>query len=222
MSREATIRTPDGVTTSRPKPVIGLVGGVGAGKSAAAAELVKLGCALVDGDVIGHELMAAPEVRRLLRRRWGGGIFTPAGDVDRKALAAVVFGHQKELAALDKIMWPRIRRRMERMIAAARRDAAVPAIVMDAAIMIEAGWDGLCTHLVFVKAPTAQRAARTREHRGWDRRAWRGRENSQISLDSKRRRCYFTLDNSSSVSYLAEQVRELFNRIVHEADCPLA
>ncbi|MFB3892993.1 MAG: dephospho-CoA kinase [Phycisphaerae bacterium] len=202
--------------------MIGLVGGIGAGKSTAAAEFVKLGCRLVDGDVIGHELLAAPEVRRLLRRRWGAGIFNPKGQVDRKALAAVVFGRPRELAALNRIMWPRIRRRMERIIARVRREPAVPAVVMDAAIMIDAGWDELCTHLVFVKAPGRQRAARTQENRGWDRRTWRGRENSQISLDRKQRRCYFTLDNSSSVSYLAEQVRGLFNRIVHEAGRPLA
>jgi dephospho-CoA kinase len=86
-------------------------------------------------------------------------------------------------------------------------------MALDAAVLLEAGWDQLCTHLVFVAAPARQRQRRVRQ-RGWDARSWRQREKIQIPLDSKIGRCYYTIDNSSSVSHLCEAVRELFHGIV--------
>ena len=137
--------------------------------------------------------------------------------MDRPALAARVFGNPKELAALNAILHPRLRRRMEAAIASARRDPRVPAVVMDAAVMLEAGWDDLCTHLVFVDAPAKARAERSAS-RGWSAAEWQARENSQIPLDAKRQHCYLTLDNSSSPSRLRQRVCQLFEAIIHSAN----
>jgi len=201
------------------KPVIGLVGGIGAGKSTAAGEFAKLGCAVIDGDAIGRELLATPQVREELRRRWGRRIFQPDGSVDRKALGRIVFENPDRLAELNEMMWPLMRRRIERRLARARNDGNVPAVVLDAAVMLEAGWDELCTHVLFVDAPERVRAERAAQ-RGWNERTWRRREKSQISLDSKARGCYASIDNSSSVSHLREQVRRIFDRIVRTAGRP--
>ncbi len=198
-----------------PKPVIGLVGGVGAGKSTVARELEVLGCALVDGDKIGHMLLDEPEVRQALLDRWGQRVFAPDGRVDRKAVAAVVFGSPGELTALNAMMHPRIRRRMEELIVSALARADVPAVVMDAAVLLEAGWDDLCTHLVFVQAPDETRQHRVEQARGWGAQEWQSREKSQIPVDTKRADCYYALDNSSGVSHLREQIRSLFHQIVH-------
>ena len=102
------------------KAVIGIVGGIGAGKSTVAAELVQLGCARIDGDAIGHALLADPEVRRQIRQRWGEGVFSPEGDVRRDALGEIVFADAAELRALGEILHPRIRRGIEEQIARAR------------------------------------------------------------------------------------------------------
>lgn len=200
------------------KPVIGVVGGIGAGKSTAAAELVELGCILVDADVIGHELLGEAEVQQALRRRWGEGVFTPEGHVDRKAVASRVFADPAELAALNRIMHPRIGRRMQRRVADALADPGAAGVVVDAAVLLEAGWDDLCTHLVFVAAGDEQRCRRASEQRGWDRRTWRQREKSQISLDKKLAKCDYTVDNSSSASRLREQIRQLFYQLVRAGD----
>lgn len=197
------------------KPVIGLVGGVGAGKSTAAREFQALGCALVDGDAIGHELLETPEVRQALRDRWGRQMFDAQGRVSRPAVAAVVFQNPPELAALNAIMHPRIRRRMEELIADAESQPSVLAVVMDAAVLLEAGWDDLCSHLVYIHAPDENRKLRTEQSRGWNGGEWQRREKSQIPLDTKRADCYYSLDNSSGVSHLREQIRSLFHQIVH-------
>ena len=202
------------------KPVIGVVGGVGAGKTTAAAEFEALGCVRVDADAIGHELLGEEAVRRAIRRRWGSDVFLPDGAVDREALAEVVFANPAELAALNDLLHPRIGRRIAEAIDRAAADPAVPGVVVDAALLFEAGWDGLCTHVVFVEADPAQRAQRARRSaaaRSWSDEQWRLRENSQISLDRKRARCWDVLDNSSGISYLRKQVRRVFERLARQA-----
>lgn len=195
------------------KPVIGLVGGIGSGKSAAAKEFVALGCALIDADAIGHQLLGEPDVRDALRRQWGESIFDGDGTVNRGRLGAKVFADAGQLAVLNGIMHPRIRRRIEQRLAEAMGDRSACAAVLDAAVMFEAGWDDLCTHIVFVDAPDEVRFARA-SLRGWDRPTWERREKSQISLDTKKRLCYSCLDNSSSVPHLREQVLQVFHQII--------
>ncbi len=210
-----------GMGQAADKPVIGLLGGIGSGKSTVAAELVRLGCGLVDADAIGHEVLALPEVKAELRRLWGEGVFGPGGEVDRRALARRVFDSPRELARLDALVHPHIRRRMEQVVAALRADPAVPAVVVDAALLLETDWHELCTHLLFVRADDALRAQRVARQRGWSRREWQRREKSQKPLDIKARCADHVVDNSSSLSRLREQVRAIFNRIVRCRQRPL-
>ena len=208
------------MNVSAEKPVIGIVGGVGAGKSTVAAALAEFGCAVIDCDAIGHELLDREDVRAELRGRWGDGVFSESGAVDRDALAKTVFGSCEEVRALNAIVHPQIRRRVEDRIAEVRRSQDVVAIVLDAAAVIEAGWDDLWTHLVFVRAPEQARADRAGASRGWNEKDWRDREKSQISLDSKAARCDYIVDNSSSLSHLREQIHQLFLRIMQAVDRP--
>jgi dephospho-CoA kinase len=198
------------------KPVIGILGGVGSGKSTAAAEFAALGCRLVDADRIGHELLTEPDVLAEVRRRWGDGVLGPDAKVSRAALAEVVFRSPAELEALNAILQPRIRRRMESAIAEAQADESAKAVVLDAAVLLEAGWDDLCTHLVFISAPALDRRRRVAESRHWSGEVWEAREKSQISLDKKASRCDYTLDNRLGASFLREQVRVIFHRIGQE------
>lgn len=204
----------------RAKPVIGVVGGIGAGKSTVAGALVEMGCERVDADAIGHELLACPEVRRLLRDRWGQGVFSPDGSVDRSALGRLVFADAASLAELNRIMHPRMRAEMEEQIRLAQGRREVPAVVLDAAVLFEAGWDELCSAMVFVRAPLETRLDRVQRARGWDRTTLSEREKLQISLDSKARKCDYTVENSSSISHLHAEVRRLLARMLHGTDQP--
>jgi dephospho-CoA kinase len=198
------------------KPVIGIVGGVGAGKSTAAGEFAALGGRLIDADRIGHDLLGEPKVLAEIRRRWGDAVLGPDAQVDRQALAEVVFGSPAELSALNAILHPRIRLRIRRAIADAQADESAKAVVVDAAVLFEAGWDDLCTHLVFVSAPADQRRRRVAKSRHWSREAWMAREKSQIPLDTKASLCDYTVDNRFGASFLREQVRVIFHRIRQE------
>ena len=201
------------------KPVIGVVGGVGAGKSTAAAQFAALGCALIDADEFGHQALEEPGVKTRLRRRWGDRVLTADGSVDRGTVAKIVFADPSELEALTNITWPRIGRKIDRAIARAQADPNVTAVVLDAAVLFEAGWDARCTHVVYVDATADLRKRRARR-RGLRQASWRRREKSQISLDSKKPQCYAQIDNSSSVPHLREQVRQVLSRITQRRTDP--
>ncbi len=212
------------MTTSgnqKQKPVIGVVGGIGAGKSTVAAELAALGCSHVNADELAHEVLADEQVRQFVRKRWGGEVFDEDGSICRPKLAGAVFGSADGTAELNALLHPRIRKLAEGQIARAQRDPLVKAIVLDAALLIEAGWDEMCTHLLFVDAPQAVRRERSCRRHGWDEREWSMREKSQFSLDRKASKCDYTVNNGSTVSCLREEVRSVFDRIMHAADRPL-
>ncbi|MCE5327405.1 MAG: dephospho-CoA kinase [Planctomycetaceae bacterium] len=197
------------------KPVIGILGGVGAGKSTVAATLNRLGCPVVDADVLGHQMLDEPEVRGEVTAALGAGALDAQGRIDRRKVAEIVFNNPQALAALNAVMHPRMRRRLEDLIAAAGADEGAPAVVLDAAIMVETGWNSLCTAMIFVEADPETRSRRAASARGWDQAMWKRREDSQISLDIKRSMCQYSVYNCSSETDLEQQVREVFTRITH-------
>ncbi len=193
--------------------MIGLVGGIGAGKSTVAARLAALGCAVIDADELGHEALAQEAVHQAVRTHWPQVALTANGQVDRRALGQIVFADPRALAELNAIMHPVMGGEIARRIAAASTRESVPAVVLDAAVLFEAGWDALCTHRVFVDAPASARA----EHvagRGWSEATWEAREKSQISLDTKRARCDYEIGNHSDLAHLNKQIDQFFHRIV--------
>src|SRR5579883_2424101 len=132
------------------KPVIGLIGGMGSGKSRVAAELKRHGGCMISGDQLGHEALAQPEVRDQAVRLWGAEVLTADGAVDRRRLAAVVFNHPAELRKLEGLVFPWIERRVREEIARAAADSRVTFVVLDAAVMLEAGWNNVCDWIVYV------------------------------------------------------------------------
>jgi dephospho-CoA kinase len=175
---------------------------------------------VIDADAIGHKLLDDEAVADELRRAFGDGIFSAGGYVDRRALGEVVFADPGSLDKLNSILHPPVLAEVRHLLTHAQSHRDTPAIVLDAALLFEAGWDDLCSHLVFVEAPSAVRCNRAMKDRGWDEATWQAREKSQISLDKKAEKCDYKVDSSSSASCLHEQLRELFHRIVPTADHP--
>lgn len=193
-----------------PQPVIGIVGGIGSGKSAVAEEFAALGCVPVDADRIGHALLDAPEVRAAVTTRFDEGVLAPTGRIDRDVLGRIVFGSADAMTGLTYILWPRMGTEIQRRIEQAPPDAA--GVVLDAAVLFEAGWDAFCSETVFVDVPWEVRLRRVRS-RGWSAAELARREGAQIPLDKKRDRCCYILCNRSSPHHLREQVRRCFHTI---------
>lgn len=196
-------------------PVIGITGGVGSGKSTAAAIFAQLGCEVIDADALGHELLRRdPAVRAAVRETFGQEVFDFEGQIDRKTLGRIVFSDVLQMRRLEDILHPLMRAAFEQRISHVRRAAEARAMVLDAAVLFKAGWDKLCTHTVFVESPLEQRLARVAESRGWSKDDLLKREAAQFPLDRKRQYCCHTLQNVKDVSHLQGQVTRLLDDIL--------
>jgi dephospho-CoA kinase len=185
---------------------------VAAGKSLVASQFAQLGCVVVDADLIAHELLRKPAIRRAIQKRFGDAVMDASGEVDRAALATRAFASQEDLEALESMVHPETCRRIKAAVEAARR-TSVPAVVLDAALILEKGLDNLCGVVVYIRAPDEVRRTRARRSRGWDPSEVTRREAAQVSLKAKQDQADYVIDNSTSPDHTFEQVRTILSRI---------
>jgi dephospho-CoA kinase len=198
------------MTTAPRKPVLGLVGGIGAGKSTVAGALARHGGRIVAADPLGHEALERPDILARVAEIWGErGILTPDGKVDRKKFGRIVFPSPVERSRLEHLVHPYIEQRIREEIDKAVADPAVKFVVLDAAIMLEAGWDGVCDKLIYVDAPRPVRLERVRRQRKWTDQDLANREAVQMPADKKRERADAVIDNGGLPEATAAQVDEL-------------
>jgi len=191
-----------------PTRVIGLIGGIGSGKSRVAAEFVRHGARVVSGDQAGQEALRQPEIRSRVVERWGPAVLDEKGEINRRRLGALVFADPTELRALEALVFPWIERRLRAEIDAAAHEG-VPLVVLDAAVMLEAGWDKVCDRIVYVHTPREQRLQRLAEQRRWTTQEVAARESAQLPLTAKVSRADHVIDNSGPPEALARQVDNL-------------
>ncbi len=188
--------------------VIGLVGGIGSGKSEVARMLADEGCVVIDSDAEARRLIQSAQVRDTLVSWWGKEILAEDGTVDRKKVAQIVFSDPEERKRLEGLLHPLIHEARQQKI---RENADVPAIVIDAPLLYEAGVDRECDAVIFVDAPRKARLARVRKHRGWDEDELARREASQMAIEEKMRRADVVIRNASSMEELRREVRRVFS-----------
>jgi dephospho-CoA kinase len=215
--------------------VIGVVGGIGAGKSRVALALAARGAFVVDADHVGHALLNQKPARDLVLQRFGPEILlkpdenpepqnnpdeNPEPQVDRKALGALVFADETARRDLESILHPRMRATFLRAIDRAMRRPRHSAVVLDAAILFEAGWDDLCDLILFVDAPDALRLSRVQSERGWSQADLQLREAAQWPLDRKRARATRVIPNDGTPEQLDAALSRFWQRSVESRSVP--
>ncbi len=196
-------------------PIIGIVGGVGSGKSTLASALARhWRIHVLDADAAGHAALEQPHIQSELRTAFGDGIFNDQGAVVRPQLARLVFGDQPEQMTarhrLEAIVHPVIRTRLQHELATLRTSGTCDLIVLDAPIMLEAGWNELCDVVVFVDVPREQRIERVGRSRGWSAEELARREASQWPLPRKREAADYVVRNDGDVE---QSVRALVDEL---------
>jgi dephospho-CoA kinase len=192
-----------------PKPVIGLIGAIGAGKSTAAQAFANRGAWVIDADALGHDALRQPEIAAQLIQRWGKKIQKSDGSLDRRAIAQIVFADPQERKALETIVFPYITTQVQQQIAAAQMNPRVAMIVLDAAVLLEAGWQQAVDRLVFVDAPRPLRLARLAARSGWSDSDLAAREAAQWPIERKKAQADAIIMNDTSLQELQAQIDEL-------------
>jgi len=199
---------------ARTKPIIGLCGAIGAGKSEAAAAFEREGCLVISSDRLNHEILRLPKVLKTLHRWWGQRVIAPDGGPDRQEIANTVFADPRQKQRLESLVYPLIAQRRAAMIRAVENSSAVKAIVIDSPLLFESNLDRECDTIVFVEADEADRLRRLQQERGWSTEELRRRENWQLALNHKRSRAQFVVDNNGPAEKLRPQVADILKTIL--------
>jgi len=201
---------PAGGSFQPPRPlVLGLVGGIAAGKSAVAAQFAAHGLLVIDADAMARAAAQEPATQRAIAAAFGP-VVSADGALDRAALGRLVFADPSARARLEAILHPPILAAIEAQLAGAC--AAGRSVLLDAPLLLETGLDRLCDTVVFVAATPATRAARARS-RGWTEAEWQGREAAQIPVAEKAARAAFAVQNDGDLAATAAQVAAVWHAL---------
>jgi dephospho-CoA kinase len=185
---------------------IGLTGGIGTGKSEALRASERLGAAVLSTDAVVHELLGTDELRRLLCERWGERVLA-GGDVDRSAVAEIVFERPEELTWLESVLFPRVGERVEEWRAALERSEQGPKLaVVEVPLLFEAGIEGIFDATVAIVSDEEIRARRAGER---DQRGIGGRQARQLSPKEKARRADYVVHNDGSLEDLEREMKQV-------------
>ena len=192
-------------------PVIGLAGGIGAGKSEAAKALSALGCVVADADKLAKAALDAPDIVDQLVSWWGPELLDDQGLVDRARLASIVFEQDDAMERLEGLVHPHVEAQRQAIFDAAA--VGTRALVIDAPLLFEVGLDEQCDIVVFIDASRQTRLQRVAEHRGWDAMELDRREVRQLALDTKRSRADHVLVNEGDPESLAASLAAILDTL---------
>ena len=196
--------------------VIGLTGGIGTGKSEVARILQELGAVIIDADRVGHQAYTPhTEIWEEVVKAFGREILQPSGEIDRKKLGGIVFSDSEQLTRLNQIMHPRMARMVAEQIEQLRAEG-VAVVVLEAAVLLEAGWDSLVDEVWSTQSPDDAVAQRLMARNGWSREEVLKRIGSQMSAQERAARSQVVIDNSGDLAALEGAVKSQWDSRVQE------
>ena len=192
--------------------VIGLAGGIGSGKSSVSGMLKNLGAIIIDADKLGHEVyLPGTEGLREVVSEFGEDILSSNGEIDRRILGNKVFGSPESMAKLNAIVWPRIKNKVTELIEE-NSQLGTEVLVLDAAVLIEAGWTSVVDEVWVVTAPVDQIISRLESRNGITEEQAMSRINSQMTTEQRVEYADIVIENNDSLDELMSSVQHIWNK----------
>ena len=191
--------------------VIGLTGGIGTGKSEVARILEEIGAYIIDADKLGHSAyLPHSEIWEEVVKEFGDGVLLPDEEIDRKKLGSIVFNDPVQLAKLNEIMHPRMGKMVENLIEGA--DAEV--VVVEAALLLEAGWDALVDEVWCTGASEDIVVDRLEARNGLNKEEAQKRIKAQMSVDERKSRSQVMIENNGDLAQLTGVIEQIWEKRV--------
>lgn len=193
--------------------IIGLTGGIGTGKSMVSQLLARLGTIIIDADKIGHEAFVRDcEVRKEIVATFGKKVISASGDIDREKLGSIVFGNPDARARLNRIMHPRMYDTVKTQLEE-YRNQGVRVVMLEAPLLLEAGWTSLVEEVWVTTAPEPVVLQRLAERAGFSKAESLTRIHSQIPSEERIKQADVLIDTDCSFDELKEKVRLLWQKL---------
>ena len=196
--------------------VIGLTGGIGTGKSEAARILEEIGAYIIDADRLGHSAyLPHSEIWEEVVKEFGDGVLLPDEEIDRKKLGSIVFNDPVQLAKLNEIMHPR----MGKMVANLIEGSDAEVVVVEAALLLEAGWDALVDEVWCTGASEDIVIDRLKARNGLDKEEAQKRIKAQMSVDERKSRSQVMIENNGDLAQLTTVIEQIWeNRVITKVE----
>ena len=196
--------------------VIGLTGGIGTGKSEVARILEEIGAYIIDADRLGHSAyLPHSEIWEEVVKEFGDGVLLPDEEIDRKKLGSIVFNDPVQLAKLNEIMHPR----MGQMVANIIEGLDAEVVVVEAALLLEAGWDALVEEVWCTGASEDVVIDRLKARNGLNKEEAQKRINAQMSVDERKSRSQVMIENNGDLAQLTTVIEQIWeNRVITKVE----
>ena len=196
--------------------VIGLTGGIGTGKSEVARILEEIGAYIIDADRLGHSAyLPHSEIWEEVVKEFGDGVLLPDEEIDRKKLGSIVFNDPVQLAKLNEIMHPR----MGQMVANIIEGLDAEVVVVEAALLLEAGWDALVDEVWCTGASEDIVIDRLEARNGLNKEEAQKRIKAQMSVDERKSRSQVMIENNGDLAQLTAVIEKIWeNRVITKVE----
>ena len=193
--------------------VIGLTGGIASGKSMVSAMLAERGALVMDADKLGHEAYAPNTAcYHDVVAAFGEDIVAPDGEIDRKKLGAKVFADPAQRRRLEGIVWPWMRETMRRRLETLRADGTA-VVVLEAAVLIEAGWQSLVDQVWLVTTSRAVARERIMSRNGLDQAQADTRIDAQLTNEDRAQHAQVIIENNGTLDELSARVDDIWRKL---------
>jgi dephospho-CoA kinase len=194
---------------------IGLTGGIASGKSTVSKMLVELGADYIDADLVGHQIyQPGKEAWQEIIDTWGEDLLLPDQTINRQKLGAIVFSAPEALARLNQITHPRIKAELKKEIDLRKKsESDVKALVIEAAILIEANWHPLFDKIWVVITDEKTAIDRLAKSKGMTPEQARARIDAQLSNEERKKYADVVIENNGSLEEVLKQVEKAWAEI---------